>query len=106
MFYIKQNDTSPALEVTLQDSDGNPVNVFGASVEFHMRPQANDTVKVSSPGEVVDGPAGIVRYNWSTGDTDTPGDFWAEFQITYSDSTIETFPNTTYIEVKILEEIA
>lgn len=105
MFYIKQNDTSPAIQKICLDSTDTPVNVTGASVRFLMRQKGFDTVKVSGIGSVVDGAAGIIKYQWSAGDTDTAGVFEAEFEVTYADSTVETFPNSTYIDVKIIEEI-
>jgi len=39
-FYVKQNDTSPAMLATLQDADGNAINLTAASVRFHMRRSA------------------------------------------------------------------
>jgi len=106
MFYIKQNDTSPAIQRQCLDYADNPVNVTGASVRFLMRPVGDSTVKVTGVGSVVDGATGLVKYQWSTGDTDTTGDFEAEFEVTYTDGTVETFPNTTYIKVKITDDIA
>lgn len=106
MFYIKQNDTSPALKVILKDSADVVIPVTGASVILHMRAKTTGTVKVSAAGEVVDGAAGIVQYEWAAGDTDTVGDYEAEFQVTFADGAIETFPNTDYIKVRVVEEIA
>lgn len=105
MFYIKQNDTSPAIQKNCLDYNGDAVNVTGATVEFHMRAKNSSTVKVSAAGSVVNGAAGTVKYQWAAGDTDTAGDFEGEFQITYADSTIETFPNAGYIDIKIKAEI-
>ena len=106
MFYIRQNDTSPALMATVADSDGTPVNVTGASVEFHMRLKNAAATTVSAAGEVVDGAAGTIKYQWLTNDTGVVGTYEGEFQITYADTTIETFPNKGYIAIKITEEIA
>lgn len=93
MFYIKQNDTAPALQVTLTRPDGTAANVTGATVDFHMRLPGATTSKVDAAGELVTPASGIVKYVWAAGDTDTPGLYHAEFQITYADGSIETFPN-------------
>jgi len=36
-FWIKKNDTAPALKVALKDDDDNPIDISGSSVDFHMR---------------------------------------------------------------------
>lgn len=104
-FYIKQNDTSPAMLATLQDADGNAVNVNAGSVRFHMRAIGSTTVIVDAAATIVDGVNGLVRYNWDATDTDTIGSYQAEFEVTYSDGTIETFPNNSYIRVEIIDDI-
>lgn len=105
-FYIKQNDTSPAMLATLQDASGSAVNITGGSVRFHMRPVGSTTAKVSTTATIVTASTGSVRYSWASGDTDTVGAYQAEFQVTYSDGKIETFPNDGYIAVEITDDIA
>ena len=106
MFYIKQNDTSPAIQATLKDTDGNAVNLLGATVRFHMRKQGATTAKVDAAATIVSAASGIVRYNWTAANTDTVGTYNAEFEVTYTDNTVETFPNASYIKVKIVDDIA
>ena len=104
-FSMSVDDTSPAIQVTCQDSSGTAVSVAGASeVRFKMQTQDKVTDKVNNTANtsIVDGAAGIVKYDWQTGDTDTAGVYLAKFIITYSDGTIETFPNAgRYIKVTI-----
>lgn len=106
MFYIKQNDTSPAIRVTCLDAADAVVPVTGAAIEFHMTEVGEETAKVNAAGTIIDGAGGIVEYQWVTGDTDTIGKFKGEFQVTFADSTIETFPNNTYTKIKITKELA
>ena len=105
MFNIKQNDTSPAIQVALRNASNRPVNLIGAVVRFHMRTEDN-LVLVNKPATVVDQEAGIVRYEWETGDTNFYGICFGEFQVTYEDESIETFPNSGYMKIKIAQEIA
>ena len=103
-FYIKQNDTSPSLSATLTDYNGNAVNLTGASAKMHMKDQGG-TLKVNAAMTVTDADAGIIKYDWQSGDTDTVGSYNVEFQVTYSDSSIETFPNHGYEVVVVVGEL-
>jgi hypothetical protein len=106
MFYIKQNDTGPSIQATLKDADGVAVSLAGATVSFKMRKQGSATPKVNAAATIVNSTAGIVKYNWIAADTNTVGTYQAEFQVTYSDLSVETFPNATYLKVKVIDDIA
>lgn len=103
-FTIKQNDTSPALQASLQDYAGAAVSLVGASVRFHMK-GLDGSVVVDAPMVVVSDIGGVVRYNWQAADTDTVGTYYAEFEIAYLDGSIETFPNTDNIAIVITPEL-
>lgn len=105
MFTIKQNDTSPAIRAALKTQNSNPVNLIGANVRFHMRDEDHKLL-VDNPAVVEDQEGGIVRYDWEMGDTNTTGVCFGEFEVTYEDESIETFPNNGYIKIKVVEEIA
>ena len=105
-FVIKQGDTSPALLVTLQDSGRQPVSLNGSTVLFHFRGTRGSATPVTAPAVIVDAEAGQVRYDWRAEDTATAGDYEGEFEVTYSDGTVETFPNDGYIEISMPEQIA
>jgi hypothetical protein len=49
---------------------------------------------------------GRVQYEWSTGDTATAANYQGEFEVTYLNGTVETFPNSGYIVVRVIPEIA
>jgi len=97
-FFIKRNDTSPAVEYVLSTDDG-PVNLTGATVRFYMGSV------VDASADVLNATGGIVSYPWATGDTASYGFFNAEFEVTYSDGTKETFPNNGYISVHISPDL-
>lgn len=105
MFYIKENDTSPAIQITCQDYNDAAVDVTGASVRFIMKNLSTGNIVADGAGTIVDGVNGIVKYSWVAGDTNTPGDHDAEFEITYADTKVETFPNSGYIRVVVNEEL-
>lgn len=103
-FTIKQNDTSPALQATLQDYAGTAINLVGASVRFHMK-SLDSSIVVDAPMTITNAAGGVVRYNWQAADTDLAGTYSAEFEVTYSDASIETFPNTDSIAIVITPEL-
>lgn len=105
-FFIKQNDTSPALKATLKDGLDAAVDLTGASVRFHMRPTGDTTAKVDAAAVIENADNGIVYYNWNAADTDTIGSYEAEFEVTFTGGEIETFPNNRFIEVEITDDIA
>jgi hypothetical protein len=94
-FTIKQNDTSPAIQATLKDGNGSPI----------MK-SVDGVLKVSEQMTIVDADTGVVKYEWATGDTDTVGTYYVEFQVNYADLTIETFPNSSNIVILIKPELA
>lgn len=104
-FYIKQNDTSPAMLASLQDANSAAIDITGATVRFHMRLIGSTDVKIDASAVILNQLNGQVRYDWDASDTDTFGAYHAEFEVTFSDGSIETFPNDEYIRVEIIDDI-
>ena len=105
-FYIKANDTASFLTRDLKDAFGAPVNVTGASVVFSMRVKPAGTIKVDGEDAViVTAGTGRVRYEWLAANTDTADEYESEFQVTYANGKIQTFPNDGYIPVVITDDI-
>jgi hypothetical protein len=103
-FFLKRGDTSPALEFVLE-----PLTALtGATVRFNMRLPGASAAKVSRATAQVVSPAtdGKVRYVWQTADTDTAGDYLGEFEVTFQDGSIETFPNADEIKIHIRQDLA
>lgn len=99
-FVIKRGDTSPALRYALSPA----VDLTGASVRFQMRARQG-TIITDSPAVIDSQDPPIVRYSWSADDTDSAGNFQAEFAVTYGDGSVETFPNVGFIAVVIGEDV-
>ena len=104
-FNIKQNDTVPSIRATLQNGSGDPVDLIDATVRFHMRAIGSTTVKVDGVVNIINESLGLVQYNWIAADTDSIGSYQAEFEVTYPDGTIETFPNNAYVRIEIIDDI-
>jgi hypothetical protein len=105
-FYIKQNDTASFITRDLKDAFGAPVNVTGAAVKFSMRVKPAGTIKVDDEDAViVTAGTGRVRYEWTAANTNTADEYEAEFQVTYANGKIQTFPNDGHIPVVITDDI-
>ena len=103
-FSIKQNDTSPSLQATLKDATLAPIDLTGATVMLHMK-GVDGTIKVDQEMSITDATAGVVQYDWQSGDTDTAGTYYVEFEATYADDSIETFPNTGSLALVVTKEL-
>lgn len=103
-FSIKQNDTSPSLQATLKDAALDPINLTAANVRIHMK-SVDGTLKIDAPMTVVTPLEGLVQYDWQVGDTDTVGTYYVEFEVTYADASIETFPNNGSKVVSVVKEL-
>lgn len=104
IFHLKRGDTSPALRYRLDPA----VTLAGATVVINMRqrdggPTVLDRVAASIIGNPADG---VVGYDWVATDTANAGRFEAEFEVTYSDGAVETFPNDGFIVVQIAGDIS
>lgn len=106
-FHIKQHDTAPPFEVTLQ-VDGEAVDLrAAAAVRFVMADARSRKVVVDAPAQIdqtgdgSDGTMGHVSYHWQEGDTATAGTFLCEWEVAYIDGTRRTFPNPGYDVVQI-----
>ena len=104
-FNIKQNDTSPTLSVVVADSSGTAINITGASVIFKMRAVNSSSLKVNSSATITNASNGAVSYTFSASETHTAGLFQREFQVTFSGGAIETFPNSEYISINVLDDL-
>lgn len=116
MFYIKQGDTGPAILKQVLDAGGAAINLTGASVRFSMASAAGSVVINRALAQVFAGTVpgvgvvtaadGWVRYAWVTGNTASAGQFNAEFELTLSDGSVETAPNSRHETVHISPAIA
>jgi hypothetical protein len=110
-FTAKQHDTAPSYVVDLKDNFGlvgqTAINLTAAtSVTFLMRKHGQTGApKVSSAMTVVDAANGRVQHNWGATDLDTVGSFDVEFEIAWSDGTIETVPNGSYLTVEVVDDL-
>jgi hypothetical protein len=106
-FKLKAHDRKPSIQVTLGFVGSSTVpDLAGASVSFIMRlTGSSGAPKVNSPAVIVDAGTGVIRYDWAVGDTDTPGEYEAEWEVIGSDGLAQTFPTDAYNTVIIYADL-
>lgn len=106
-FTLMEGDLLPALDFNATDGSGNPLDLTGATAKFCMvtAPTAIDQDSVNeiplTTATIVTPAAGLVRYQWLSGDTDARGRYRAWFEITLGGRKF-SLPNDDYILVTIL----
>jgi hypothetical protein len=104
---IKRNDTRPYWPVTLTYEDDTAVNLSSVqSVFLHVRPRSSTIVQFSVAVTVTDGPNGEVEWRPLAAETDTSGHFRCEWEVTFADGTVQTFPTRGYDRLIVLGDIA
>lgn len=110
-YLLKRNDTRPRIRMYLRQGAGagTPIDLTNATaVVFNMRPAGSEVPKISrADASIVTANAGLVQYTPTSSDTDTPGDFLAEFEITFSDGGVLTVPEgNDWIYITVGKDIA
>lgn len=98
--------TVRAVRSRLLDGDGAAANLTGAtSIRFQMRTSAGIALKVDRVAVVVDAPTATVEATLTATDTDTKGNYRAEWRVTYAGGD-RIFPEENYLTVKVWEDLA
>ncbi len=104
-FYIKRGDVFPKIRCELKDADGSALDLRGAiAVNFYMRARGASALKVNGVADVVNAEAGVVEYGWETADTDTVGNFEAEWEAVFPTGSI-TVPNRRFLTIRVESDL-
>jgi hypothetical protein len=105
-FTFKRGDTYPFLKAQLKDGTDTPVNLTGATVRLLLKTKSqNPSLLVNQVCTVTDAVAGRVQYEWAEADTNTVNTLDGEFQVTWGDGEITTFPNEGFFEVAFVADL-
>ena len=99
-FVIKQIDTKHVFNIGLTYDDGTP-DLTGATATLYVADKNGAIVeKVMVINE-----DNTVSFSFDEGDITEAGMYDVEIVITYSDGKRETFPDTTYLKLKVLQNL-
>lgn len=99
-------DTGPPIRDTLV-ADDTPVDLSGATVKIHLTKPDKTLVTADDSGAVtVESAAdGEVKYDFQTGDLDQRGSYNYEWEITFGDGTVQTYPSEDKREIWVRNEL-
>lgn len=104
---LVQNDTGPAITLTLEDSfTGAPIDLsaVGTTAMFHFSGGDPRVLKASIPLTIgADAALGVCTLNWPVGALDTPGAFVGEVQVTTAAGLKITTP--TLLRFRVRKEL-
>ncbi len=101
-FTIKTGDTSPSLLYVL---DPAPSTLAGATVVFNMKDDACNVIINRASAYVETESPPTLGYDFTALQTANSGTFFGEFEVTYADASIGTWPNKGFIPIAIGEDI-
>lgn len=107
-YYFKVDD-----EPTITEELPGNLTLSGASVVFNMKPVvARGTTTISGESVSVDDgdydgdeDETAVSFDFSTGDLSEAGEYLAEFEVTYDDGGVRTYPEGRYYFIRVAEDI-
>jgi hypothetical protein len=101
---IKQHDTWPPLRAQLSDADG-PVDLTTVDTVRFLYKEATGITSVARVCTVTEALEGRVEYEWIAGDTALVKLYNAEFEVTWGDGEITTFPNSGYFTFEVVADL-
>ncbi|MDD9266040.1 BppU family phage baseplate upper protein [Paenibacillus sp. GCM10023248] len=103
---MKRGDTRTAIKAALISPKGTPVKLNNASVKFKMATYRKGSILVNREADILSADDGIVSFVFEPEEVTTLGTMKAEFEVTYEDGSVETFPNQGYILINFESDLA
>lgn len=97
---MKAGDSLPNLRLKLMEED-DPFNLDGYTVDIRLRRTDADTYAVDDTATIENPSRGLVRYDWSPGDTSESGVYLLEVTALADSGETATFPNRGYATVHV-----
>lgn len=96
VFKVGRGDTLPSIKIKATTKISGKVvpvpNLAGGTVVFTMTDAQGTKVVDRAPATLEDAANAVLRYDWQAEDTDTAGEYDAEFEITVAGKVL-TIPN-------------
>jgi hypothetical protein len=100
---LKTSDDKYSFNYTVAEDDGTVVDLTGATTKFRMGNQSK--IIFTNPSTVVDAINGVVSYSFAKEDTMYDGSFIGEFEITFPNGSVLSYPRSGYLAVFIQRSV-
>lgn len=104
-FTAKQGDSLPAWNDTLTYTDGTPVDLGSAGVNFVMRSRNQTAPATNAAAVIINSALGQVAYTPTIYDTAAAGLFNAYWLVSFPSGATQRFPTVGYLTVEIEENL-
>ncbi len=109
-FTIKKGDTLPVINATLTTGptaqSQSPVDLTTQTAIALVIKPVTGGAATRLTGAVVGSPVnGNVKYTWQAGDTATAQTYNAEWEITFGAGNIQTFPNDSFFQIVVADDL-
>src|SRR5262245_53103753 len=106
-YYIVELDLLPILEAQIYNELASAPYDFTGYTEprFTMTLKGQTVAKVNAAAEIYNASQGILRYSWSSLDTDSPGLYDGRFHVKDAAGKPISFPNGSAFEVHVLKAV-
>lgn len=105
-FVIKRGDLEPAITATIRDATGTVVNLTGATAPtLVLKPIAGGSaLRYTTGTSVLSAAGGRITHAWVSGETATAGSYFAEWEVTWPSTRVQTFPTEGTFSVVIEQD--
>lgn len=105
-FYLKYNDNLPTLRSNLSDANGYINLATATNVQFIYQLKSRIAPPTTGTASILGTSSGYVEYAWPTGSPVSGGFYNAEWRINFSNGSILTIPNDSYMNFFIHKKLS
>jgi hypothetical protein len=98
-YCLTQGDTARPIEYQLTDCCGNPVDLTvstGVTLNLRLKGSSSTVPTTRLACQFISRAAGTIRYVFTTGQTNTPGDYLFNFTVVWPGGSRDSYPNDNY----------
>lgn len=104
-YTFKRGDNAVGMQSVLLKPNGSPEDLTNAEVKFIMR-RGSSVPRIDRLIDIVDEEGGEVRVVFTAAELAVVGLHKAEYEATYPDGRVQSYPSNDYIVIHIIEDLS